>query len=499
LSLIACGGTGFLGTVPNETHTFEIPQYQVGLQQGALAIPLDANQVRVLVSDTNPVFVGSTTDGFGIAEWVYDEDPYGKLSQSKTELNKEIFGQFTVSNTSSGDAKVHVVGNKVEFERTTQNHKVVYEWSRYSTFTLSELLASGTGGAPGAGRSSATRSRVGGIGGALSARGSTVTRSRAGGTGGAFGAGGSRTIRSQVGGSGGGGSEDEEKILGHVVAADFGFAIRLVLDVQIEDTSLTSGLKLGPADIEAAIAVGVAKVSARYQVMGMSASLLPEGVFEISSTRDLYDALNEFHKKVKNTEKLLAFCDMLVPATDETIKMLGARLERQQGTGGSGTGGAGARGPVTTGSATGGSGIGRIDECSLNTASSAPGGKELFRPTLLAYYSTGDQIGRNLEKRSELEDECSFYRAIAVALTRKKALQPKGQLRERQWKQLLNAEYYGEKCEMQLARLAKEANTRASAEEAEQADDALKKRVEDKKQVGAAPSRTEDNSKLKLR
>lgn len=191
-----------------------------------------------------------------------------------------------------------------------------------------------------------------------------------------------------------------------VSSADFGFAVRMIFDVVIRETAATADLNLGPGQLEAALALGVAEVSVRYQVLGMRMAMLPDKSYDIKSYSDVQVALEDFHKKAKI-------------ASEHWKDACAAH--------GGGDGGAG--------------------ECSIS-------------PVMLAYYVNGQSVGKSLRDRRRVEDRCNAAEAAVNALAEKKLQSKNAYLSDSDWKRYKYAEERMERCKVELEELLDKAATK---------------------------------------
>lgn len=88
-----------------------------------------------------------------------------------------------------------------------------------------------------------------------------------------------------------------------VVGARYGFAARMIFDAEIRETEATLDLNLGPAQLDAALALGVSRVSVRYQMVGANTSLLPQSEYSIDSAAAMERAIREFQEITKQLDK----------------------------------------------------------------------------------------------------------------------------------------------------------------------------------------------------
>lgn len=184
-------------------------------------------------------------------------------------------------------------------------------------------------------------------------------------------------------------------ILPLVASADFGFAVRLILDVRIQNTESTAKLNLGPAQLEAALALGVAEVSVRYQVLGSTAEMLPKDAYKVRSYEDVKEALGEFHAAAK------------VLADAWKANCLGGAGEKT---------------------------IAEQANCPVT-------------PVMLAYYAKGPDIGINYSERRDLQGECDKAKAVAIELRARKAAAEDAKLSDSDWRKFLYAQSELARCQ----------------------------------------------------
>lgn len=212
-----------------------------------------------------------------------------------------------------------------------------------------------------------------------------------------------------------------------VIKGDYGFAVRLVLDVEIRETEATAKLALGPGNLDAALALGVATVSARLQTLGTTASFLPDQDIDIRSATDLTEATQRFHAAGQRLERKLAECGKVVAFDQVTHKQID---------------------PVEPPPAFCGT---------------------IAKPAMLAYVSFGDGIGDRLREYQLISAECNAYRANLQGLAMKRAASKDAELSDSETKQEEYLEWIFADCGKRLASLDKnateaEAMAEASAE-----------------------------------
>jgi hypothetical protein len=298
--LAGCGSL----TAPQVPST-DIPSipFQGGLQPGLVTHTVDDNTVRVILTDAGEVAVGQCTNAFGNA------------------LMVSCIQNPLVTVGDSGESVEKPENLKAKFL-----NKGIF--SQYSSSLTTEASAGGSAvGNTLSGEYRAQRYQVV----YEWSRYATATMS----------------------------SPPPSFVLPVVASADFGFAVRLILDVRIQNTESTAKLNLGPAQLEAALALGVAEVSIRYQVLGSTAEMLPKDAYKVKSYDDVREALDEFHKAAT----VLA--------------------------------GAWKSGCLTA-----------AGEKTIAEQTSCP-----VTPVMLAYYSKGPDIGVNHSERQGLQRECERAQA----------------------------------------------------------------------------------------
>lgn len=164
-----------------------------------------------------------------------------------------------------------------------------------------------------------------------------------------------------------------------VTSIDYGFALRMILDVRIQNTEATAALGLGPAQLEAALALGVAEVSVRYQALGVTASFLPKSIDQIKDAASLRARLGEFHKQA-----------------------LALKTKWES-------------------------------HCAGGSSDEAGCPVEIVP---LAFYVTGQGVGRNFARERAQRQQCDTLQATEAALIAEKTAAPDGKLSDKKWNRL---------------------------------------------------------------
>jgi hypothetical protein len=89
-----------------------------------------------------------------------------------------------------------------------------------------------------------------------------------------------------------------------VSSGDYGFAVRLIMDISLVETESKLQANLGIGQIAGALSAGNAQVNVRFAVLGISQSLIPDKVYRIDSAADLFDTLNDFHTRVRSVSEM---------------------------------------------------------------------------------------------------------------------------------------------------------------------------------------------------
>lgn len=331
--------------------------FQQGLQQGLIQQVIDDNTVRVILTDTGAMSLGQCTDAFG--------SPLPTLCATGVENN------LIVMNGSSQQFKFSSL-KTAGFLAGALNKGI------FGQYIISETAE---------------------ISGAVSAIGSSSDAKQ-------------KTQRHQVVyewskyavvGLEPGSTRADKPM---VSSADFGFAVRMILDVVIRDTSATANLNLGPGQLEAALALGIAEVSIRHQVLGMRMPMLSEKSYTIKSYSDVEKALEDFHGKAK---------------------VVSEHWEKKC---------------ISNDEATNGSNGEAIRGCNIT-------------PVMLAYYVNGQSVGRNLRDRHRLEHKCNAAEAAVNELAAKKMRSKNAMLSDSDWKRYRYAEEIREQCDDDQTELAK--------------------------------------------
>jgi hypothetical protein len=84
-----------------------------------------------------------------------------------------------------------------------------------------------------------------------------------------------------------------------VSSADYGVALRLIMDVSISSADSSLGATLGIAQLAAALQTDRAQINVRYSVLGAVKSFLPDGAIRIDSSADLFQVLADFHAQAR--------------------------------------------------------------------------------------------------------------------------------------------------------------------------------------------------------
>jgi hypothetical protein len=354
------------GSSPQQISTAaSLRQYpfQQGLQQGLIKQVIDDNTIRVILTDTGAMTLGQCTDGFG--------SPLPTLCVSKADDKVALLGE----------AKREF---KLESLEKKESLAAILNKGIFGQYAISETAE---------------------FSGSASAVGVTSDAKR-------------KTQRHQVvyewskyavvGLEPGQGSAN----VPIVSSADFGFAVRMILDVVIRESAATANLNLGPGQLEAALALGIAEVSVRHQVLGMRMAMFPDKSYDIKSYSDLQVALADFHAKAKAASEHW-----------EQSCISGAAIEK---------------------------------ECNIT-------------PVMLAYYVNGQSVGRNLSERHRLEHKCNSAEAAVNDLAAKKLQSKDARLSDSDWSRYVYAEGRMKECKKELAELAKDGTP--ATEEGKKEDD----------------------------
>jgi hypothetical protein len=86
----------------------------------------------------------------------------------------------------------------------------------------------------------------------------------------------------------------------HIAGADVGFAVRMVMIVDILTTDTETSANVGIGTLDAALAMNRSEISVSYQVIGATYALLPAGSTRISNTEQFYEAQQEFHGLIRD-------------------------------------------------------------------------------------------------------------------------------------------------------------------------------------------------------
>jgi len=164
-----------------------------------------------------------------------------------------------------------------------------------------------------------------------------------------------------------------------VQSADYGVALRLILEVTLKEASGELDLTIGIAKLAAALATQTATVNARFLALGVRSTFLPAKPVRIDSVADLYEVLDEFHQKVHLVAGQWEMrCKHLIPTTvNEGTPPPGAPTSEANSS------------QFTTTIAQG-----TTDE-----------GPSLV-PVMLSYYVSGYKIGLHFEKYEQEQNRC---------------------------------------------------------------------------------------------
>jgi hypothetical protein len=184
---------------------------------------------------------------------------------------------------------------------------------------------------------------------------------------------------------------DEPREPPQVQSADYGLALRLVMDVALRENDASLSATIGLANLAAALAQQQATVNVKFLALGIPDSFLTTRAIRIDSVADLYEVLDEFHKKVLDVASAWAKkCEQRAPLPSryDPIYEQYARGYDEPA-------------PPSRSAAP-----------STGTGGSAPSEPDkkakdiLLTPVMLAYYVQGGSIGRQFEAYQAIRRKC---------------------------------------------------------------------------------------------
>jgi hypothetical protein len=170
-----------------------------------------------------------------------------------------------------------------------------------------------------------------------------------------------------------------------VSSADYGVALRLLMDVELKSTDAEVGANIGIAQLTAALALQQAMVNVRFVVLGAMTSFLPDKAIRIDSASDLHEVMSDFHNRARE----------LSGAWEQECKR-----SKEPGS------------TVGTGST--------ASTAASTTPSTSVIG--ILRPVMLAYYVRGHQVGEKLRRIQDAKTRCVELKNRRRALRQKKTL-----------------------------------------------------------------------------
>ncbi len=314
--------------------------------------------------------------------------------------DKGQFREYSIQTESSGTAGLKAAGGSITGEGSVERYRLVYEWSRFSSVTS--------------------------------------------------GAGDNKPAL-------------EQWTMPQVSAVDVGFAVRLLMELTITKTRATADIALGPANLEAAFALGAASISAKYDIVGTNATFLPSNTTTIENLEAYEKARQDFHDRAKQLEEILGKCGKLRPLPDTKAQTDSAASPAE----------------TTTSSAAEPSGpAADAPEDDTPRAVECRGLK--LTPTVLAYESTGKGVGLALQELQRQQGECRAARehvsGLRAAFDR---LPLTRNQRTRRRRKALGAQIYDaqlrlENCQSAFVALTKPTVEKSPTPSPDQVGDALK-------------------------